>query len=394
MSNPISLSDQNVLETILDNNDFPIYVETNDITRIFNNINSAYWRKITDILPYTCTFCDGAAEYYNTQCDMHSCQSCVSDILTGEIDVFNAGDHKLSQYLCKFICNSIDMNYWHPEEISSYFNDYNVTHNICSICHKIIENAPNTNITGYPNDYIGISGDCDRVAHAQCAETHGFNYYLSVDEYSDIFDRCKLDIDDIISDLNDIPHNIPTISSNDKSILHTVMMNFNIIDNIDYMAIIELFTHMNIKNWSLWHRYESCSFCHDGGNNYNDLLQLIACAKCLNIITTHGIDTINPVSKYIKRDIDIKISEKYNLVLGINFLFDECGLLHDTCNKCGWIIDRDTNVIITDDFIAHDHCIGWIKSDRIPKTSDKQVLDRVRETELMGLNAICDNNLS
>ena len=176
-----------IMETQCHLHDIDVQTEEikNFIDLFVERINSAYW--LFNYRPTTmCDFCGGLSEYVNSDLDMVACVSCYSDIEYEEVDVFDPGDHPVSNKIRNVFCHFIDEQHCASLLHKQYFNDYRFSCNICCICHEIMRQNL-THDHAAQLDYARVTSDY-HIAHRNCFEEHGFRKFRTKEFHDKIIE--------------------------------------------------------------------------------------------------------------------------------------------------------------------------------------------------------------
>lgn len=153
--------DNSIRHKILDSMDFPVYVDIDEIYSYFKKLKGKYWIKISTS---NCTFCDKSGLYQNIENNLNACETCHSNITSGNIDIIDVNDKlELNNKLRDVLCNCINHNYYELIKLNSYFEEYGGSIKNCEICLNTLD-----------SEYIAI---CPKlVAHEECIKNKGAGY--------------------------------------------------------------------------------------------------------------------------------------------------------------------------------------------------------------------------
>lgn len=341
----ISPDDQVYLGRVLDHCDHPVYVDDSEVSDFFDRFKLVFWKPIT-VGPDLCSFCQNPASYNNKPVEMTACETCMYDIENGEIDVFNPEDHPVSRKIRTILCDWADREHWSCTSAEELFGEFEVTFNICYVCKKTIECQPNVEVAI-------ATGSC-AIAHYECASEHGFRDYFGEEDYNGIFTG-RLEVDDMIADLDGTPYYMPEMSQEDSDQLEKILEVADLPNHVNYDEIRNIFDFLHAKYWQPTEEQRGCSFCQYPCTLHNDSLNLLSCYKCIQYIYTGSINVINPnntVDRYLRTFID----KWANQVWFHQTRFRELGLTYNTCQICKHDIDSNDEVAVTHVVIAHLHC--------------------------------------
>jgi len=260
----ITCEDAEKIDTLLDHNDHPLFVDSGEITEMFDLLSIVFWTKYSG--DRSCSFCHEPAWHHNEQINMYACATCMLDLENGEVDVFQPDDHPVSLKLFNIIREWVDTNHWTSAQTAVYFDEYEITHNYCHVCQNTIENIPET--------YVAIATGGKAVAHSECATREGFRNCFT--DYEDICE--DLEIPDRIADLNSIPDYCPPISEEDSQKLSNLMRSH--LPQLDYSGAVDLVQHYHQKYWIFVPSGRRCTFCPNSSPWYNEYLRSSACETC------------------------------------------------------------------------------------------------------------------
>lgn len=180
------------LEEILDEHDHDVYVDKEEMDLYFDKLKLVFWEKcFTNESP--CVFCGDITEYINIINNMFACSACYVDLENKEIDICHPGDHVLSNKLRTVLCEWADLNHYCECSSEDFFGFCGMTHNICYICHNIIESN---------SDNVALATSARAIGHPKCVAQYGFRNHYTDTEYNDIFET---QVSEYIKDLNNDP---------------------------------------------------------------------------------------------------------------------------------------------------------------------------------------------
>lgn len=173
MACSLSLIEQ--LENVLDSCDYPVYIERDEVEKIFEELKPINWESYSQSTE-KCEFCRDVVNFRNKKTKIAICESCMYEIYDQEFDVVEPKDHPMSIKLRSLLCDWIDRNQWVYVSSYTYFVEMKIAHNTCGICQQVIKNF----------EEMAVPGCARMVAHLKCAEEHGFRNYFTQKEYDDI----------------------------------------------------------------------------------------------------------------------------------------------------------------------------------------------------------------
>lgn len=183
LTNPKNFDDAILLKQKHDIDTMDWLLDVSDHIEYFiKSIKSTHWIKLYET--QSCTFClHRHGTYKNDEFKLISCDECFSDIYTGEIDILDPCDHNVSQYIRKFFCEWVDMNYYGFID-SGDFCDRKISYNQCDICDNLLKPFDG-------NFALTVENSNFFVCHDYCIENNRIKNFYNDNNYNDIFTGFK-----------------------------------------------------------------------------------------------------------------------------------------------------------------------------------------------------------
>jgi hypothetical protein len=317
------------MDDIFEYNDFPVYVDRDELDLYFDHLKLTWFQPITTY--DLCMFCNANGSFYNEMLKITICIACFTELHDREIDIDDPKDHMLSKKLRQYVCDWIDKEYMLVIRIDE-LDENNIPHGLCYVCDK-------------PNDgeYIAISGNGKAIAHETCVKNHGFKNCYSFKEYNHIFDM--IDLDDLIDKLGDDPDNIPLMSEMDKEKLSRIVPDIEI-DITTFKNFIRLLDANYFKSVE---KRTGCHFCRWQCTKYNVDLNMYICDKCLEKLNDNMWNCNTEIGRFVYHYIKDVI--KFQC-----FIERHVDIKYNICQICNRYILKDDRCAVTRYSIAHLEC--------------------------------------
>ena len=169
------MSDEQKIEELFENHDFPVYALCDDVFRNLEyHLGPSDWLKSDQI--QKCSFCqEQVATRKNSHLDLFACESCFTDIESGEVDIVDPEDHPVSQVIHQLFCEAIQKNYFLVASYEAVFEEYEIKRNTCCVCQQTIMNGD-----------VAISSDHSEIAHYECIKETGFPNYFTPEDFKEV----------------------------------------------------------------------------------------------------------------------------------------------------------------------------------------------------------------
>ena len=197
------MSDREKIEGLFDSYDFPVYALCDILEyQNLNHLKASYWSKCYQ---GKCSFCqDNTVTRENKYLNLLACESCFTDIKSGEVDVVNPGDHLVSQVIHQILRDLIQKNYFLVASSDMVFEECEIKHNTCCVCQQTIwkPSGLNKSTEGFDlhhplgdakaplrlNEDVALSTNYNEMAHYECVKDTGFLNTFTERDFKDIIE--------------------------------------------------------------------------------------------------------------------------------------------------------------------------------------------------------------